>query len=148
MPSLLLGPLLRYVGRTEATVWVEADRACEVEVLGQAHAHVRGARSSLCPVLLEDLPQASVIAYGVTLDGVRGVAGGRRRPAAAASTIHTRHGEHQARLVFGSCRVGLPSASHIRCRRVITRTAMAWMRCGHTRGGCKRGSSRGPTRCC
>ena len=25
--SLILGPLLRYVGRTEATLWVETDRA-------------------------------------------------------------------------------------------------------------------------
>ena len=36
MPSLILGPLLRYVGRTEATVWIEADRACRVAVLGQS----------------------------------------------------------------------------------------------------------------
>ena len=34
MPDLLLGPLLRYVGETEATVWVETDSPCEVEVLG------------------------------------------------------------------------------------------------------------------
>ena len=34
MPLLVLGPLLRYVGETEATVWVETDEACEVEVLG------------------------------------------------------------------------------------------------------------------
>src|SRR5665809_18154 len=31
---LVLGPLLRYVGDDEATVWVETDRACRVEVLG------------------------------------------------------------------------------------------------------------------
>ena len=31
---LVLGPLLRYVGDDEATVWVETDRACTVEVLG------------------------------------------------------------------------------------------------------------------
>ena len=107
MPSLLLGPLLRYVGRTEATVWVEADRACEVEVLGRRARtfEVRGHHYAL--LLLEDLPEASVIAYEVTLDGsvVWPAAAGGRRP---ASTIHTRHGEHQARLVFGSCRVGAP----------------------------------------
>ena len=34
MPSLVLGPLLRYVGETEAVIWVETDSACEVEVLG------------------------------------------------------------------------------------------------------------------
>jgi hypothetical protein len=30
--GLLLGPMLRYVGETEATVWVETDAPCEVEV--------------------------------------------------------------------------------------------------------------------
>lgn len=31
-PSLRLGPILRYVNRTEATVWVETDRACTVTI--------------------------------------------------------------------------------------------------------------------
>jgi len=34
-PSLVVGPLLRYVGESEATVWVETDGACEVAVLGR-----------------------------------------------------------------------------------------------------------------
>jgi hypothetical protein len=33
-PGLVLGPLLRYAGETDATVWVETDTACEVDVLG------------------------------------------------------------------------------------------------------------------
>ena len=33
-PQLVLGPLLRYVGETAATIWVETDRACQVEILG------------------------------------------------------------------------------------------------------------------
>src|SRR5215217_5034533 len=33
-PGLVLGPLLRYTGESDATVWVETDTACEVEVLG------------------------------------------------------------------------------------------------------------------
>jgi hypothetical protein len=32
--DLVLGPLLRYAAETDATVWVETDAACEVEVLG------------------------------------------------------------------------------------------------------------------
>jgi hypothetical protein len=35
VPDLVLGPLLRYVGEHEATVWVETDEACEVEILGR-----------------------------------------------------------------------------------------------------------------
>ena len=34
MTRLLVGPLLRHVGTTDATVWVETDGPCEVEVLG------------------------------------------------------------------------------------------------------------------
>ena len=33
-PELVLGPLLRYVAETEATIWVETERACEVAILG------------------------------------------------------------------------------------------------------------------
>jgi hypothetical protein len=36
MGGLLLGPMLRYVSQTEATVWVETDAPCEVEVLGRS----------------------------------------------------------------------------------------------------------------
>ena len=32
--ELTLGPLLRYAGESDATVWVETEAACEVEVLG------------------------------------------------------------------------------------------------------------------
>ena len=35
-PELILGPLQRFASETEATVWVETDRACEVSVLGQS----------------------------------------------------------------------------------------------------------------
>jgi len=30
MPKLILGPLLRWVGETQATVWVETDAPAEV----------------------------------------------------------------------------------------------------------------------
>jgi hypothetical protein len=106
MPALVLGPLLRYTGTTEATVWVEADAACEVGVLGQTAPtfEVRGHHYAV--VGLTDLPEGEVIPYTVTLDGEQvWPAPGDERPPCA---IHTRHGEHRARLVFGSCRVGAP----------------------------------------
>ena len=34
-PDLVLGPMLRYVSQTEATIWVETSRACQVEILGR-----------------------------------------------------------------------------------------------------------------
>ncbi len=36
MAKLVLGPLLRYVGETDAVVWVETDEPCTVEVLGHS----------------------------------------------------------------------------------------------------------------
>ncbi len=105
MPSLILGPLLRYVGRTEATVWVETDRACRVSVLGQSAPtfEVRGHHYAL--ICLTGLPEGSVIEYGVELDGQSVWPVDSDHP---SSAIHTREGEYQARLVFGSCRVGAP----------------------------------------
>ena len=104
--SLVLGPLLRYVGRSQATLWVETDRACHVDVLGHVARtfEVRGHHFAL--LAMSDLPEGAVIEYEVRLDGeeVWPVADGGH----PASTIHTREGEDAARLVFGSCRVGAP----------------------------------------
>ena len=106
MASLVLGPLLRYVGRTEATVWVETDGACKVEVLGHTTATFEVCDHHFALVALVGLEEGAVIEYDVRLDGecVWPSAGGEHPP----STIHTRAGEHRARLVFGSCRVGAP----------------------------------------
>ena len=106
MASLVVGPLLRYVGRTEATVWVETDAACRVEVLGHAAAtfEVSGHHYGLVP--LAGLPEGEVLEYEVALDGEQvWPLPGSDHP---ASTIHMRQGEDHARLVFGSCRVGAP----------------------------------------
>src|ERR671917_1361555 len=44
MAELALGPLLRHVGPSDATVWVETGAPCEVEVLGHRTRtfHVEG----------------------------------------------------------------------------------------------------------
>jgi hypothetical protein len=36
VPELRLGPLLRHVGETDATIWVETDKPCRVEILGHS----------------------------------------------------------------------------------------------------------------
>jgi hypothetical protein len=105
MARLVLGPLLRYAGSTQATVWVETDAPCEVAVLGH-HArtfHVEGHHYAL--VVIDDLEPGSVSPYGVLLDGEPVWPRDEERP---PSAIHTRHHERQARLVFGSCRIGAP----------------------------------------
>jgi hypothetical protein len=102
---LVLGPLLRYVGTETATVWVETDVPCVVEVLGHRARtfHVEGHHYAL--VLIENLEPGTIHPYQVRLDShvVWPPSDGRPHPG-----IHTREGERQARLVFGSCRVGAP----------------------------------------
>ena len=102
---LILGPLLRYVGTTSATVWVETDAATVIEVLGQRAKtfHVAGHHYGL--VLIEDLEPGSVNPYELSLDGHVAWPPPDGRP---ASVIRMREGERQARLIFGSCRVGGP----------------------------------------
>ena len=113
MPKLVLGPLLRYVGETQATVWVETDAAAEVEVLvgplrGRAPTFaVSGHHYAL--VLVEGLEPRRGYEYQVTLDGERvwpeaGGDGHRFPP----STIRTLQGDHPLRIAFGSCRVSAP----------------------------------------
>jgi hypothetical protein len=105
LADLILGPLLRYTGSTQATVWVETSAACEVTVLGtrQRTFSVEGHHYAL--VVLAGLAEGAVRPYTVELDGVRVWPPDDERP---PSTIHTREHERQARLVFGSCRVGDP----------------------------------------
>jgi hypothetical protein len=102
---LILGPLLRYTGSTQATVWVETDASCEVAVLdgrGRTFA-VEGHHYAL--VVVDGLDEGAVRPYEVHLDGERVWPPDDGRP---PSTIHTREHERHARLVFGSCRVGDP----------------------------------------
>ena len=122
MPKLVLGPLLRYVGETQATVWVETDAAAGVEVLVSAAGpapqgvaargraptfQVEGHHYAL--VLIDGLEPDRVYEYRVELDG-RPVWPEARPdgPSFPASTIRTPRGDHPLRIAFGSCRVAAP----------------------------------------
>ena len=71
MPELVLGPLLRYAGETDATVWVETDAACEVEVLGcrSRTFQVEGHHNAL--VCVAGLEPGASYEYEVLLDGAK-----------------------------------------------------------------------------
>ena len=71
VPDLLLGPLLRYVGPTEATIWVETDAACEVEVLDHRTRTFCIAGHHFALVELTGLEEGAVHRYEVKLDGER-----------------------------------------------------------------------------
>ena len=110
MPNLILGPLLRYTGESDATVWVETDGPCEVEVVagGSSHRartfHVEGHYYALVRVV--DLEPGTYYEYSVVLDGEQ------RWPEADAgfppSFIRTIDPQRPFRLAFGSCRITLP----------------------------------------
>ena len=106
MPELVLGPLLRYAGETNATVWVETDTACEVEVLGcrSRTFHVEGHHYAL--VHVAELEPGAAYEYEVFLDGER------RWPEAGSlfppAVIRTWPGGGAVKLVFGSCRISAP----------------------------------------
>src|SRR5947209_19248877 len=106
MPDLILGPLLRYVDQRDATVWVETDGPCEVEVLGRRARtfHVSGHHYAL--VLIEGLTDGESVPYEVALNGER------RWPAPGGefpqSRIATLEPERRLRISFGSCRAAAP----------------------------------------
>ena len=70
MPDLVLGPLLRYVSDTEATVWVETDAPCEVTVLDRSARTFTVAGHHYALVVIDGLEPGSTLPYEVALDGV------------------------------------------------------------------------------
>src|SRR6476660_8499200 len=103
--ELVLGPLLRYAGTESATFWVETSAPCRVEILGHDTSTFTVEGHHYALLLVDDLDPASVTPYDVRLDGELVWPPDDGRP---APVVHSRNGERQVRLVFGSCRVGGP----------------------------------------
>jgi phosphodiesterase/alkaline phosphatase D-like protein len=104
--NLVLGPLVRHIGPTDATVWVETDAPCEVDVLGHRARtfHVEGHHYAI--VTVDGLEPGTTTEYRVALDGrnVWPEAGSPFPP----SVIRTTHGDRGLTILFGSCRVAFP----------------------------------------
>jgi hypothetical protein len=102
---LVLGPLLRYVGETEAVIWVETDAPCEVEVLGARERTFCVAGHHYALACCAGLRPGTWHEYEVRLDGevVWPVNDGFPR-----SAFHTYPKEEPLEVVFGSCRVAAP----------------------------------------
>jgi PhoD-like phosphatase len=106
VPELILGPLLRYVSETEATVWVETDGPCEVEVLGRRDRTFRIEGHHYGLVCLTDLEPGSTHEYELSLDGERvWPPSGSGFPPSRLRTIDP---DGPQRIVFGSCRIAAP----------------------------------------
>jgi PhoD-like phosphatase len=106
VPELVIGPLLRHVGETDATVWVETDGPCEVSILDRSARtfHVAGHHYAL--VCIEGLEAGHTYPYEVALDGE--TVWPERDTAFPPSAIRTFKPENGLRIVFGSCRVSAP----------------------------------------
>ncbi len=142
VPDLLLGPLLRHVDETSATVWVETDAPCQVQVLGGRTPTFTVAGHHFALVICRGLEPGTTTAYDVELDGLR--VWPRQDDPYPAPTVRTRSrdGQEAFRLLFGSCRVTRPheppytstegedgvgiDALHAYGRRMLTQDEPAW----------------------
>lgn len=101
---LVLGPLLRYVDDTCATVWVETDSPATVEVLGCSARtfHVRGHHYALVPV--RGLRPGTSTPYEVRLDGEVVWPAEADHPSRISPVARGK--DTKLRLWFGSCHFG------------------------------------------
>lgn len=101
---LLLGPVLRHVGNTTATVWVQTDAAGTVEVLGCSAATFEVQSCHYALVQVEGLTPDSTTEYQVRVDGRQ--VWPEPDSSFPPSVIRTRgsDGNEKLRIIFGSCR--------------------------------------------
>ncbi len=108
MTGLALGPLLRHVGPDDATVWVETDGPCTVEVLGHAERTWTVAGHHYALVCVGGLTPGSSTPYDVRLDGE--VVWPEPDVDYPHPRIRTLDPDRPLDVVFGSCRYARPDA--------------------------------------
>jgi len=99
--------MLRFAGQTEATVWVETDSPCEVEVLDATEPTFCVDGHHFALVCIDGLEPASATPYEVRLDGE--VVWPEPDSDLPPSCIKTLGESSEIRVSFGSCRVALPN---------------------------------------
>jgi hypothetical protein len=128
MASLLIGPMLRYVDDEAATIWLEADGPCVVEILGHCSETFQINGRHYAILAIGGLQPDSCVEYEVLLDGERlwPEADGGWPP----SRIRTLPRSGPLDMVFGSCRVTRPHAAPRPARRPLAAHAPAARRSG------------------
>ncbi len=106
MADLILGPAVRFVSDCEATVWVEVDAPCEVEVLGHRTRTFCAGTHQYALVEVDGLAPGTVTPYDVRLDGER--VWPRADDPFPPCAIRTLPDKGTLRVAFGSCRVSVP----------------------------------------
>ncbi|MFC4563277.1 alkaline phosphatase D family protein [Nocardiopsis mangrovi] len=103
--GLRLGPMLRHVTDTTATIWVETDSPCRVTVATSWHTAgadtftVHGHHYAVCE--LTGLPPGAMLPYEVRIDDA--VAWPEPDSAYPPSLVRTVDHDAPARIMFGSC---------------------------------------------
>lgn len=105
--QLRVGPLLRYVGKTEATVWVETEKPCRVEVLGHRADTFEIEGHHFAIVCIDGLDPARDHPYDVHLDGVKAWPPDDYEFPQPRIRLLPRHDDN-LRVLFGSCRASAP----------------------------------------
>ena len=106
MPEVIVGPMLRYIGETEATVWVETDAPCEVEILGAKASTFTVEDHHYAIVAVDGLEVGRSHDYEVHLDGrCAWPPEGYEFPHPSIRPIAA---DGDLRLLFGSCRTSAP----------------------------------------
>ena len=107
MAELLLGPMQRWSGPDAATVWVETDTACRVEVLDSSATTFEVAGHHYAIVVVDMEGRGSTTPYEVRLDGEVAwpPADHDWPPPVIRSPAPAR-----VRLAFGSCRAAAPDS--------------------------------------
>ncbi len=106
MPELVLGPLLRYVDGSSATIWVEVDTPSTVHVLDHSATTFTVAGRHYALVIVNGLRPGTTTPYTVELDGVEvwPEPGSKLPP----SSIRTLEAESPCSVLLGSCRAAAP----------------------------------------
>jgi hypothetical protein len=109
--DLILGPLVRYAGREEATVWVETDGPGDVEVRADGVAPATASTWTIAGhhyaiVRVRGLAPDTATPYEVVLDGTR--VWPQADSPFPPSVLRTHDPGRPARVVWGSCRVCVP----------------------------------------
>jgi hypothetical protein len=108
---LLIGPLLRHVGETDATVWVETDGPCEVDILGNRCPTWQVFDHHYAMVTVDGLQPGTSTEYQVRIDGeVVWPPPDYQRPPPRIRTEPAGHTGGPLRIGFGSCRYGRAAA--------------------------------------
>ena len=134
VPVLMLGPLLRHVGRETATIWLEVDQSCRVKILDNEEITFEVSGHHYALIQVNGLEPGSDTEYTVQLDGeqVWPVPGSTDPP----SRIRTLHPDRPQRIAFGSCRVASQrSVTGLRRYGVDALAAYAVRTAGHPDDG-------------